>query len=203
MSQPVPVDAVPEPVRPLVAAGMAKQPEDRPADAATFVAALNAVAAGTYGPDWHERGRSHLAEAALLLAALWPSGGAPAVQGTTVERTPLRRRAAALPAPAFPRGQGGHRGRHRDRGRDRGRLASPLLAERPRSAPVPSCFPRSRGVSPASGSTAGGTTVTITGTGLAHATVVRFGGVAGTITADSATRITVTSPPSASTVDIT
>ena len=34
MSQPVPVDAAPEPVRPLVAAGMAKPPEDRPADAA-------------------------------------------------------------------------------------------------------------------------------------------------------------------------
>ena len=90
MSQPVPVDAVPEPVRPLVAAGMAKQPEDRPADAAAFVAALNQVAARAYGPDWHERGRSHLGEAALLLAALWPSGGAPAVQGTTVEKIPLR-----------------------------------------------------------------------------------------------------------------
>ncbi len=30
MFQPVPVDAVPEPVRPLVAAGLAKDPEDRP-----------------------------------------------------------------------------------------------------------------------------------------------------------------------------
>ena len=56
-------------------------------------------------------------------------------------------------------------------------------------------------MSPASGSTVGGTTVTITGTGLAHATVVRFGGVAGTITADSGTQITVTSPPSTGTVD--
>src|SRR5580658_5910409 len=92
LSQPVPVDAVPEPVRPLVAAGMAKQPQDRPADAATFVAALNGVAAGAYGPDWHERGRSHLSEAALLLAALWPSGGAPAVQAATVVRTPLHQR---------------------------------------------------------------------------------------------------------------
>ena len=67
MSEPVPVDAVPEPVRPLVAAGMAKQPGDRPADAATFVAVLSTVAAEAYGPRWHERGRSHLAEAALLL----------------------------------------------------------------------------------------------------------------------------------------
>ena len=112
MSQPVPVDAVPGPLRPLVAAGMAKQPEDRPADAAAFVAALNQVAARAYGADWHERGRSHLAEAALLLAALWPSGGAAAVQGTSVEQVPLPQRQTALPAPAFPRGQGGHRGRH-------------------------------------------------------------------------------------------
>ena len=92
VSQPVPLDAVPEPVRPLVAAGMAKKPEDRPADATTFAAALNQVAAEAYGPDWHERGRSHLGEAALLLAALWPSGGSPAVQGTAVQEIPLRQR---------------------------------------------------------------------------------------------------------------
>ena len=67
----------------------------------------------------------------------------------------------------------------------------------------PVTLPAVTGVSPASGSTVGGSTVTITGTGLAHATVVRFGGVAGTITADSGTRITVTSPPSTGTVDIT
>ena len=92
MSEPVPVGAVPEPVRPLVAAGMAKQPGDRPADAATFVAALNQVAAQAYGPRWHERGRSHLGEAALLLAALWPSAGPAAVQGSTVEKILLRQR---------------------------------------------------------------------------------------------------------------
>ena len=68
------------------------------------------------------------------------------------------------------------------------------------SAPV--TLPVVTGVSPASGSTVGGSTVTITGTGLAGATVVSFGGAAGTITADSATQITVTSPPSASTAGI-
>ncbi|MGH3220724.1 MAG: serine/threonine-protein kinase, partial [Streptosporangiaceae bacterium] len=52
LSQPVPVDAVPGPVRPLVAAGMAKQPGDRPADAGTFVAALSQVAGRAYGPGW-------------------------------------------------------------------------------------------------------------------------------------------------------
>ena len=168
-SEPVPVDAVPEAVRPLVAAGMAKRPEDRPADAATFVAALNEVAAGAYGPDWHERGRSHLAEAALLLAALLPSGGPPAVQGTTVEQIPLR--------------QGNRRSRLR-----RSRVvkaaiaviviaiaaAGMLLAVRLTGSHSVT-LPAVTGVSPDSGSTVGGSTVIITGTGLAHATVVRFG----------------------------
>jgi eukaryotic-like serine/threonine-protein kinase len=72
-SQPVPLEPVPVPLRPMVAAGMAKNPSARPPDAASFVAGLNAAAAGAYGPDWESRGRSHLAEAALLLAALWPT----------------------------------------------------------------------------------------------------------------------------------
>jgi hypothetical protein len=204
LSEPVPVDAVPETVRPLVAAGMAKQPQDRPADAATFVAALNGVAAGAYGPDWHERGRSHLSEAALLLAALWPSGGAPAVQAATVVRTPLHQRPwlrsraiwAAIAAVIVVGGTilglvlTSHGPVHR--------VALPGALP----LPAPVTLPAVTGVSPDSGSTAGGTTVTITGTGLAHATVVRFGGAAGTITADSATRITVTSPPSTSTADV-
>jgi Protein kinase domain/Protein of unknown function (DUF3048) N-terminal domain/Protein of unknown function (DUF3048) C-terminal domain/IPT/TIG domain len=191
LSQPVPVDAVPEPVRPLVAAGMAKKPEDRPADAATFVAALSQVAAQAYGPDWHERGRSHLGEAALLLAALWPSGGSPAVQGITVQEVPLRE------------GKWRHRLRHS--GAAKAAIAAAIVvaiagtalgirfygtaASRP-------ALPAVTGVSPASGSTVGGSTVTITGAGLAHATAVRFGGVAGTIVSDLGTRITVTSPPS-------
>jgi eukaryotic-like serine/threonine-protein kinase len=203
LSQPVPVDAVPEPVRPLVAAGMAKQPADRPADATTFVAALNQVAAGNYGPDWHDRGRTHLAEAALLLAALWPSGGPAAVQGTTVVRTPLHQRAARSrlwrSRPVWAAVAVGIV--------ILGTVVGVVLAKsgsspaRPAAnpAPVAVTLPAVTGVSPDSGSTAGGTAVTITGTGLAHATVVRFGGVAGTITADSATQIMVTSPPSATT----
>jgi len=91
-TEPVPLEPVPEPLRPLVAAGMAKDPASRPADATTFVTELNAAASRGYGQDWHDRGRSHLAEAALLLAALWPSGPPPAVQGTTVHQIPLRRR---------------------------------------------------------------------------------------------------------------
>ena len=105
VTEPVPLDAVPEPLRPLVAAGMAKEPENRPADATTFITALRPVAARAYGPDWPERGRSHLGEAALLLAALWPSGGPAAVQGTTVEQVPLRQhhRRPGSAAPARPR----------------------------------------------------------------------------------------------------
>jgi serine/threonine-protein kinase len=89
-TEPVPLDLVPAPLRPLVAAGMAKDPQRRPADAITFVAELQTAASGAYGKDWEKRGRSHLGEAALLLAALWPSGAPPAVQGTTVHRISLR-----------------------------------------------------------------------------------------------------------------
>jgi hypothetical protein len=49
-------------------------------------------------------------------------------------------------------------------------------------------------VSPATGSTAGGTTVTITGSNLAGATAVKFGGVAATIQSSSATQVVVLSP---------
>jgi len=91
-SEPVPVDPIPEPLRPLVAAGMAKDPVRRPTDATTFIAELTTVASAAYGRHWHDRGRSHLGEAALLLAALWPSGAPPTVQGTTVNQIPLVRR---------------------------------------------------------------------------------------------------------------
>jgi len=92
LSEPVPLEPVPGPLRPLVAAGLAKDPGARPADGAALVAELRAVAGGAYGPGWEDRGRSALAAAALLLAALWPSGAPPAAQGTTVHRISLRRR---------------------------------------------------------------------------------------------------------------
>jgi hypothetical protein len=59
-------------------------------------------------------------------------------------------------------------------------------------------------ISPTSGLVTGGTTVTITGTGLGGASAVNFGSTAGTIVTDTATSITVTSPAeTAGTVDIT
>jgi serine/threonine-protein kinase len=95
---PVPLELVPKPVQPLVAAGMAKDPARRPGNALAFVTQLETAAAAGYGPDWHDRGRSHLAEAALLLAALWPAGPPPAVQGTAVHRVSLLRHLSPLRA---------------------------------------------------------------------------------------------------------
>jgi len=91
-SEPVPLEPLPEPLRPLVAAGMAKEPASRPTDATTFAGELSTAASRAYGRDWHDRGRSHLAEAALLLVALWPAGPPPSLQGTAVHRISLRRR---------------------------------------------------------------------------------------------------------------
>jgi serine/threonine-protein kinase len=89
LTAPVPLDPVPGPLRPLVASGLSKDPSDRPADAAALAARLRAVAIDAYGEDWERRGRSHLGEAALLLAALWPFATASAVQGTITELTRL------------------------------------------------------------------------------------------------------------------
>ena len=93
-SEPVPLEPVPEPLRPLVTAGLAKDPGSRPADGTALVTELRAVAGGVYGPGWEDRGRSALAAAALLLAALWPTGGPAAVQGSAVHRIRLRRHLA-------------------------------------------------------------------------------------------------------------
>ena len=49
-------------------------------------------------------------------------------------------------------------------------------------------------LTPASGTTAGGTVVTITGTNLSNATQILFNGVAGTSTSSTATTATVTAP---------
>jgi len=107
LSVPVPLEPVPAPLRPLVTAGMAKDPAARPADAAAFVTELRAAAWPAYGQDWEDRGRSHLGEAALLLAALWPSGAGPAAAGHAVEQVRLAQGPRAPQAPEHT-GNPGH-----------------------------------------------------------------------------------------------
>ena len=64
--------------------------------------------------------------------------------------------------------------------------------------------PTVTGISPTSGTTAGGTAVTITGTNLQNAIAVNFGTQAGTIVSDSGTQGVATTPAeSAATVDTT
>ncbi|WP_405581447.1 IPT/TIG domain-containing protein [Streptomyces sp. NBC_01190] len=58
-------------------------------------------------------------------------------------------------------------------------------------------------ISPNQGSTGGGTVVTITGTNLSGASAVRFGTKLATITANTPTSVTVTSPSGAGTVPVT
>ncbi|HZE16928.1 MAG TPA: IPT/TIG domain-containing protein, partial [Mycobacterium sp.] len=65
--------------------------------------------------------------------------------------------------------------------------------------------PTVTGISPSSGATSGGTTVTIAGTGFTNATAVKFGSAdASSFTLDSATKITAVAPShGAATVDVT
>ena len=73
----IPVELVDEPLRPMIARGMAKSPADRPADAARLMAELQDTAAAAYGADWEDRARGQLAgRAAALLLLLLPHGGA-------------------------------------------------------------------------------------------------------------------------------
>jgi hypothetical protein len=101
----VPMASVPPPLRPLVARGLAKDPQYRPTDAAALARELRAVAAGAYGEDWENRGRFQLGEAALLLAALWPTAGVPALQGATLEQVRLNQGAHGSGASQGPQSQ--------------------------------------------------------------------------------------------------
>jgi tRNA A-37 threonylcarbamoyl transferase component Bud32 len=83
----IPLEEVDEPLRGLIARGMAKNPADRPANAMAFVTELESTAAAAYGPDWEERGRGQLKERAaalllLLLGAGVGGGAGGAVAGT-------------------------------------------------------------------------------------------------------------------------
>ncbi|MFG2094066.1 IPT/TIG domain-containing protein, partial [Streptomyces sp. NPDC048612] len=85
-----------------------------------------------------------------------------------------------------------------------------MAVNRSAHSPVPSAAlslaatPTVTSVSPNSGSTAGGTTVTVTGTGFTGATAVRFGATPSpSFTVNSDTQITATSPVGSGTVQVT
>jgi protein kinase-like protein len=89
-SAPVPLDEIPEPLRPVIARGLAKDARIRPSDAGALAAELREAATEKYGEGWEDRGRSHLAEAAVaLLALLWPSGGSSAAASSAMEHVQL------------------------------------------------------------------------------------------------------------------
>jgi eukaryotic-like serine/threonine-protein kinase len=79
----VPVELVDEPLRELIARGMAKDPAARPASVTALAAELEATATAAYGPGWEARGRSQLAGRVAALLLLLLRGPAPAVGGGT------------------------------------------------------------------------------------------------------------------------
>ena len=87
VTAPVPLDRIDPPLQGLIARGMAKNPAGRPSSAIAFVAELEAAAASAYGPDWEERGRSHLAERAAALLPLLLRGGRPGSSGRSYAAT--------------------------------------------------------------------------------------------------------------------
>ncbi|GLY84747.1 serine/threonine-protein kinase [Actinoallomurus iriomotensis] len=97
---PIPAQAVPEPLRPLVAHGMAKNPAHRPPGARQFVDLLERLATDAYGPDWERRGWIALGAAAAVLAAAFPA----ALLGMTSGFTGLAHGAAELAGKAGAKG---------------------------------------------------------------------------------------------------
>jgi Protein kinase domain len=89
---PLPTQAVPEPLRPLVAHGLAKDPAHRLPGAHQFVTLLERLATGAYGPDWERRGWIALGAATAVLAAAFPA----AALGMTTGATGLAHGAAHL-----------------------------------------------------------------------------------------------------------
>ncbi|MFJ1704749.1 protein kinase [Kitasatospora sp. NPDC088346] len=85
----IPAEQAPEALRPLIRAGLAKTPQERPDGAALLVEELEAVAGAAYGEDWEERGRRQLAGLVALLPLLLPFAGAQAGGATTFASTAL------------------------------------------------------------------------------------------------------------------
>ncbi|MFJ4672657.1 protein kinase domain-containing protein [Kitasatospora purpeofusca] len=92
---PIPAELTPDPVRPLILSGLAKDPGARPDSATALLSELEAVAAAGYGPGWEEKGRLDLTTLVALLALLLPGAGA-AAGGTSLAHTALGGGSAAL-----------------------------------------------------------------------------------------------------------
>ncbi|WP_053643216.1 serine/threonine-protein kinase, partial [Streptomyces sp. XY431] len=107
LESPVPDGLVPEAVRPLVRAGMAKRPEERPAGAVEFLQLLEAAAATGYGELWEEHGHADLAVLVGLLAALLPRSAAAAPGGAASPPLQLVAAEGSLPDRSVPREGGG------------------------------------------------------------------------------------------------
>ncbi|NUW40580.1 serine/threonine-protein kinase [Nonomuraea rhodomycinica] len=96
LSEPVPLEVVPDTLRDLLRRGLAKDPADRYASARRFAAELEEDAVAGYGADWEQRGRRHLAELATLLALRFPLAPSGATAGSRRGR-PLRDRLRRVP----------------------------------------------------------------------------------------------------------
>lgn len=64
----IPDEAAPEGVRPLIRAGLAAEPAERPASAREFLAELESVAAAGYGDGWEADGRRELVALVAFVA---------------------------------------------------------------------------------------------------------------------------------------
>ncbi|MEV0661125.1 serine/threonine-protein kinase [Actinomadura luteofluorescens] len=76
LTAPVPLEDFPDPLRPLVVRGLAKNPAERHAGAMEFVAELESAARAAYGDDWEGRGIRTLAATAAGLSMLFPLAAA-------------------------------------------------------------------------------------------------------------------------------
>ncbi|HKE66675.1 MAG TPA: serine/threonine-protein kinase [Micromonosporaceae bacterium] len=68
----IPLDEVPEQIRDLVARGLAKDPAERPVDAAAYLASVEQVAAQRFGSDWLRAGEAALARRISAIVPLQP-----------------------------------------------------------------------------------------------------------------------------------
>ncbi|WP_051467857.1 serine/threonine-protein kinase [Actinomadura oligospora] len=97
LGAPVPEEDVPEPLRPLVASGMAKDPRVRPSDAAHFADEAEKVGFIVFGADWEARGRRALAD--LAAPDRFPPAGPPRASSGRRRRRPAPGRASGRRRP--------------------------------------------------------------------------------------------------------